>query len=123
MASNLQSSSNRWQDWVNLIIAAWLFISPWALQVSPEAAMAWNAWAFAVVVGVFSIVALVRAQPWEEWINLIVGAWLFISPWALGFLMMTNVTANFMIVGALIFLLAVWDLYEITNEQQAYGQR
>ena len=23
--------SNRWQDWLNLILGAWLFISPWVL--------------------------------------------------------------------------------------------
>jgi len=27
-------SANRWQDWVNLLLGAWLFISPWALGFS-----------------------------------------------------------------------------------------
>lgn len=33
MASVLdrRESTNNWQDWVNLILAGWLFISPWVL--------------------------------------------------------------------------------------------
>jgi hypothetical protein len=42
----------------------------------------WTAWVLGVVVAVFSIAALNRARPWEEWINLIAGVLLFISPLA-----------------------------------------
>ena len=60
--------SNRWQDWATLILAIWLFISPWVLQFGggvsttpvtaapgggPIAAVsnaAWNAWVLGVIV-------------------------------------------------------------------------
>src|SRR5215470_19223722 len=31
--------SNRWQDWLNLILGAWLFISPWVLGFANTAAV------------------------------------------------------------------------------------
>ncbi len=112
-----RSDTNKWQDWVNLILAIWLFISPWVLGfyypggAIASAAAAWNAWIFGIVVGVFSIAALIKVRPWEEWINLVSGAWVFISPFALAFYM-GNVVAmwNSLIVGVLVFILAIWDL-------------
>ena len=110
--------SNRWQDWANLVLGAWLFISPWVLGFASKASetgttrpgAAVNAWIFGVIVVVLSIAALVRTQPWEEWLNLLAGIWLFISPWVLGY--SGNVAAlwNALIVGALVFILACWDL-------------
>jgi len=85
-----QGFTNKWQDWINLLLSIWLFVSPWVLGFHPGGAVesvpaAWAAWILAVVIAVFSIAALAKAQPWEEWINLIAGALLFISPWVLGF--------------------------------------
>jgi hypothetical protein len=110
--------SNRWQDWVNLVLGAWLFISPWVLgfasaateagTTTPRAAV--NAWIFGVIVVVLSIAAVVRTQPWEEWLNLLAGIWLFISPWVLGYSGTTTALWNALIVGALVFILACWDL-------------
>jgi SPW repeat len=69
---------NRWQDWANVILAIWLFISPWVLQfgagtqVAPAGAVngpavavshaAWNAWVLGVIV---FLVALSAIGSWE----------------------------------------------------------
>jgi hypothetical protein len=114
--ADLRTHQYKWQDGANLLLAIWLFISPWALQFYPGAASAsfaaaWNAWVVGIVIAVFAIAALVKAQPWEEWINLIAGAWLFVSPWVLGFhLGYTMAFWNALIVGALVFVLSIWDL-------------
>lgn len=115
----------KWQDGVNLLLAIWLFISSWVLGFTPgaavSAAVAWNAWIAAIVIGVFAIAALVKARPWEEWINLIVGAWVFISPWVLGYYI-TNTAAlwNSLVIGALVFVLSVWDL---STQPEIAGRR
>ncbi len=63
------------------------------------------------MIGVFAIAALVKTQPWEEWIDLIAGAWVFASPWVLHFNAgHTLVLWNSLIVGALVFALWIWDL-------------
>jgi SPW repeat len=119
-----RTDTKKWQDVVNLILGAWLFISPWVLGFAPAAkvagitAAAWNAWIFGIVIGVFAIAALIKARPWEEWINLIAGAWVFVSPWVLGFYSgHPLVLWNSLIVGALVFALSIWDLN--TNPEMA----
>jgi hypothetical protein len=109
--------TKKWQDVVNLILGAWLFISPWVLGFAPAPKVAglmpaaWNAWIFGIVIGVFAIAALIKARPWEEWINLIAGAWVFVSPWVLGFYSGHPLALwNSLIVGALVFVLSIWDL-------------
>jgi len=115
--------SNRWQDWLNLVLGAWLFISPWVLGFartstangSVMSSAAPNAWIFGVIVIILSIAALARTQPWEEWLNALAGIWVFISPWALGYAAMSTALWNSLIVGALVFILACWDLSTMPN--------
>jgi hypothetical protein len=93
----------RSQDVANLILAVWLFISPWALQFGAYAgnggasgapaagpiinygSATWDAWVLGVIIFLVSISALSEMALWQEWINLVLGVWLFIAPWALGF--------------------------------------
>ena len=62
----LRAQQSKWQDGVVLLLAAWLFVSPWALGIASgtavvgPAAAAWNAWILAVVVGVFAVAALIK---------------------------------------------------------------
>lgn len=135
--------SNHWQDWVNLILAIWLFISPWVLQfgsnvapavVGPQgnaavppaaavvgnpAAAGWNAWILGVVIFLVAASALARLSLWQEWVNLILGIWLFIAPWALGFSNLANAAWDHWIVGVLVFLFALWDLGTIRSRSTA----
>jgi hypothetical protein len=71
----------------------------------------------AVLVGFLLIatefVALYVFSVWEEWINVILGAWLVVSPWVLGVALVP--TVNFVIVGLLVLALA---LYEIWDERR-----
>jgi len=114
-----RGSANNWQDWVNLILAVWLFISPWVLNFAGQQRPAWDAWIVGVVVAVLSIAALTQVQVWEEWINLLLGAWLFISPWVLGFSSDATISWNAWIVGILIFLVAA---SEISGVRQIAGR-
>jgi len=119
--------ANRWQDWLNLLLGAWLFISPWVLgfakttaeNTSTHSSAAFNAWIFGVIVVILSIAALARTQPWEEWLNLLAGAWLFISPWVLSYTTVPAALWNALIVGALVFILACWDLATMPNASAA----
>ncbi len=110
--------ATQWQDWANLVLAVWLFISPWVLGFAiagqPNAThtttAAWNAWIVAIIIAVISIAALARAQRWEEWINLLAGIWLFISPWLLNYSGTRNALWDAVIIGAVVVILAAWDL-------------
>ena len=71
-------------DLGNLILGVILISSPWlfAFTVGTRSG---NAFASGIVIVVLSIAALTVFAVWEEWLNLIVGLWLIVSPWVLQF--------------------------------------
>ena len=98
-------------DWLNLILAICLFLSPWVLGFAGEQVPAWDAWACAVVIGVFAIAALVSFAEWEEWASVAVGLWLVISPWVLGFSTLTAATWAVVVIGILVAVIAAWEIW------------
>ena len=100
-----------WQDWVNLVAGGWLFAAPWILGYDDLPAASWNSWIFGVIVVVVSAAALVQFAPWEEWVNVVIGVWLLISPWMLNFARPETQQAqwNSVIIGLIIGSLALWD--------------
>ena len=98
----------RWQDWANLLLGAWLFISPWILRSSGIYNRdAWWVGALIFLVAVWALAMPAAAV--AEWSNILLGAGLFIAPWVLGYLTLTAAW-NAWIVGALVFILAIWAL-------------
>jgi hypothetical protein len=125
------SRSRNWQDLLNLLLAIWLFFSPWVLQFGGHASTAQpapgfaaaqaataNAWWLGVIVFLVSISALMRMQLWQEWLNLILGAWIFIAPWGLGFYGLHAASWNHWIVGALIFAISASSLSQFGPTQR-----
>ena len=51
----------RWTEWINALLAIWLFISPWVLGFVYTRA-AWNAWIIGVVVFLLALAALSAAR-------------------------------------------------------------
>jgi hypothetical protein len=72
-------------DVINLALGAWLFLTPWIFGFVPEFATSWNAWLSGLAIGVVAIAALVAFAEWEEWINLLLGIWVAVSAWVVGF--------------------------------------
>ena len=97
----------RWQDWINLILGAWLFFSPWLFQYSTTGAASWNSFIFGVAIVVFALWALFAPRAWEEWTNLILGLWLIVAPTVLGFTMNKLAAWNLGIVGLVVAVLSV----------------
>lgn len=97
-------------NWLTLVLAVWLFVSPWVLAAPASGSWAWNAWIVAILVAAASIAALSQMAEWEDWVNLVLGAWLFISPWIFGYVGSTSAAWNSYIVGALVFLIAIWGI-------------
>ena len=95
----------RWQDWLNLLLGAWLFVSPWVLRSS--GIYNTDAWWVGALIFLVAIWALAMpASTIAEWSNALLGAGLFVAPWVLGYLTL-SAAWNAWIVGALVFILAV----------------
>jgi hypothetical protein len=71
-------------DVYNLILGAFLFVSPW-LFASAHGVMGQDSWVSGVLIISLSATALIAFAEWEEWGLLILGLWLAVSPWVLGF--------------------------------------
>jgi hypothetical protein len=119
MANGTMPSSYQWPNWLNVLLAIWLFISPWVLQYAAVGTAAWNAWVVAIVIAALSIAALAKLAQWEEWVNLALGVWLILSPWILGFSANANAMGNAVIVGIICAILAIFGLMAARRAEAA----
>lgn len=105
-------TGSRWQDWLNLFLGLWLFITPLLFGFGAMTdAVAVNGYIFGALIAVLSAIALVRPRVWEEWINLIIGLWLIVSPLALfGYAAAGTLMWSSVIVGLLVGGDAVWAM-------------
>lgn len=139
---NAMKSQPKWQDGSILILAVILFISPWIFGTATQTSSSWNAWI--VGIGFLPFTLRIFAPPpgayankcahegvriawWQKVLDscelshiakeeLIVGAWLLVAPWILGFAAMGAAAWTAWIVGIMIVVLAVWKLLEFRNQ-------
>ena len=97
-------------DVANLILGAFLFLSPWIFGFDAGTASK-NAMIAGIVIAVVAIAALWAFAVWEEWLNLIVGLWTLVSPWVLGFNGTTKAMAVSVVVGILVAILAAVEIW------------
>lgn len=99
-------------SWLVAVAGLWEFLSPFILGYSTATVALWNA----VIVGIVLVVlagwaALSpdnRTDRNLEWINVVIGAWLLVSPFILAFSAISVALWNSIIVGLVVIVLAVW---------------
>ena len=92
-----------------LVLAVFLFVSPWLFAFA-HGSLRIDTWVSAALVAIISFVALIAFRDWEEWINCILGLWIAVSPWVLGFQHTRAMFVN-LAVGILIAYLAMLELW------------
>ena len=100
-------------DVANLILGAFLFVSPWIFGFDAGRASE-NAIIAGIAIAVLAIAALAAFAVWEEWLNLIVGLWTLVSPWVLGFQGTTAMTVH-VIIGVAVAILAAVELWLLSQ--------
>jgi hypothetical protein len=109
----------RWQDWVNLILGLWTFVSPWVFGFAAGASTAARAmWILGAAIVVFAAFAVYMHRAWEEVINILLGVCLIASPWVLSFTEIPTPTTNAVVVGLLVTAFAVWAMLMETAVQK-----
>ena len=98
-----------------LILDPWilgmsLILSPWLFHFAPGVE-SWNAWAGGGVVAILSIAALFDSTEWMEWLSLIVGLWILVSPWVLKFPGSTDAMRTDAFFGLIIAAIAAMELW------------
>lgn len=97
------------QDWMNIVLGTWLFASPWIMNYAdalPKAA--WSAWIAGAAIVVFAAVAGWIPKATREVANILLGAWVAVSPWVLKWTTNQDVMVNAVVVGVLVMSLAIW---------------
>ncbi len=111
MAIGRLTLPKHWEDWVGLVLGVWLCASPWVLQFTDEMTATQNAFLVGVLLILTETVALAAFRLWEEWVSVVLGAWLVVSPWVLGITALAP-AANVVIVGLVVLVLALYEIWE-----------
>lgn len=97
----------RWPSWAVMVLGLWLLLSPFTLAYTGVEAAVWNA----VIVG-FAILGVAGARAYVgvpaeySWINVVLGLWLIVAPFALAFADVPWAAGNQIAVGILVAGLA-----------------
>ena len=99
--------SSRQVSWLNIVLGVWLFISPWVLDFVSAGDASRNAWIVGAAIAVIAVIVAAMGVPYVAWANVVLGAWLFISPWALTYTNLDGASWNAWIVGVLVVMVAL----------------
>lgn len=118
--------ANHWQDWANVVLGLWLFLSPWVLGFAGgdaiKIAAAAIAWITGSLLAALALGAVYRLTRLIEGAVIVVGLWLVSAPWILGFWRNPAIGWDYVIVGALAAALAAWDLQTIPRRLADAGR-
>jgi hypothetical protein len=104
---------------VMAILGAFLFVSPWLFGFQQESVAAWNAWIGGAIAAIIALLAANQIYDWEEWLDGIVGFWIAVSPWLLGFTAIRSAMWVHLIVGIAIVVLAATELSRLYRSPRA----
>ncbi len=111
MKSNMENQ--RWRDWVTALVGVWIFLAPFIMPVlgagNAGGTIAVDHYTVGVALVVVALAAMIAYRVWEEWNGLVLGLWLGVSPWLLGFSANTPYIINALIAGAIVVVLTGWE--------------
>ena len=93
-----------WQDFVSLYLGAWAFLTPWLIGHPVGSAVIASYVISGVLISIFAITGLVVFRPWPECANIVLGAWMIVSPWVLGVRAIGSLTENALLIGTLVII-------------------
>jgi ABC-type branched-subunit amino acid transport system permease subunit len=106
-----------WEDWCGMLLGTLIIVSPW-FPINDEAAIAGhqliilNAVTIGLVVLALAQLEYVALQRWEEVIGVVVGLWLIVSPYALGYSGEGFLRLYHTCLGIVVVLLATLQLWQ-----------
>jgi hypothetical protein len=107
---------SRW----NMVMAALLFISPFVFSFAGTTSTAIDDYLIAAVVFILAGIRqyTIRRNIWLSWVNAVLGLWLIVSPFILGFTSLLAIWTN-IILGIVIGVLAIASAAETRRTVQA----
>ncbi len=96
-------------EWTSAKLCDVANLIPWLFGL-PAGAQCQTASIIGIVIATLSIAALAAFAVWEEWLNLIAGLWLIVSPWLMGFQDGEAMSID-VAIGAVVAALAAFEVW------------
>ncbi len=113
--TTVATSASRITAGISFLIGLWVFVSPWVYGAASNAS-AWNSWIVGGLVAIFALV--LWANPVGArglgWVNMFLGAWLFVSPWVYAYTANSGRFINSLCAGVVIFALSIYGASTLT---------
>ena len=90
------------QDLVNLFLGIWAIVTPWLVGNHPAAGVVADYAIAGILIALFACAAVFAFRPWQEGINILLGAWLLVSPWVLEFRANASLIWSAVLIGVLV---------------------
>jgi len=103
-------STRRWQDQGILLLGIWLFVSPWAMGYPSYSPPAVNAFIAGAIMAVLAAFDLYKTYVWAVLLNIVVGAWVAVSPWLVGVVGDRPMSGSMLMVGIATIVLGLWEM-------------
>lgn len=107
MVSDRTETPASWTSWLVAILGIWLIISPWVVGFAGQEAAFWNTLITGIVILLVALGAARSASSSTSWLNVALGIWLIVSPWVVGYSFLEAATANDVVLGVIVGLLAL----------------
>lgn len=80
-------SHARWASFINFLAGVWIIISPYTLGYSSMNSALMNNMTFGAIIAILALVRIANAKRYESlsWINTILGLWIIVSPFIIGY--------------------------------------
>ncbi len=96
---------------LDIIAGLWLIVSPFFLAYGNLSRAMANDVILGIIIGILALIRFTGAfrEGWISWINLLLGIWVLISPWALAYASHSVAMRNNVILGIIVILLSGWS--------------
>jgi SPW repeat len=108
----LFSEHKTWEDLATLLLGFVLMISPWIVSQTDNGTAVANAGIIGFLLILLAGFEMSRLQRWEEVAMLLLGLWMIAAPYTLGYETNTPLATVHQVMGALVSLLAVLQLWQ-----------
>ena len=107
-----------WQDFVELCIASWVFVSPFFLGFFDNVAASLSCMLLGGLVISTSIFGMARETPGLEWATVCIAVLLIGSPWAFAYAQITSAVFSVVISGGLILAFSILAMTQEYREME-----
>jgi len=100
----------------NLVLAAFLFASPWLLGYPGQTAATWTACVLGALIALVALAAVIDMREWEAWASLALGLGATVAPWIAGFSGVAFALWSHVGVGLAVAILAGVELWLMQSD-------